>query len=348
MIRLVWSAIRSRRAQVASIWALTLLAVAAAAATPWYVEAAREQVAGRLLAAAPADQRLVTAASRQDRAGGALTAPQVLDRMLAATKLRPQAPALAEERTLGRASSPAAPTGQSLAVARRDRVCDMSVVDGSCPDAAGEIMIGRVAAEGLRLRIGDTVAYTGDGGRTSRTLTVVGLYRPKEVGDTYWHGVFGQGLQDLEPAYATAETVAATSAGRATVSVTIRLTAAAYTRDLARRLEIASQGLGADGISLTTYAGDLADRIAADQVDLLNGVAVAAGRLVVLCGVALFVAVRFAAQSHRADLGLVRLRGVRPWRVWAGLLGPTVAPMVAGALIGAPLGVLAARLLAGP
>ena len=347
MIGLVWNAIRSRRAQAASIWALTLLAVGAAAATPWYALATREALAERAVAAAQASERFVIANTRPQEPGQPADPKQLAETVRQATGLATGETAgetIAEYGLGGRVV--VSQTPWSLAVNSRERLCEHALVEGACPTAAGQILIGQVTADQLRLNVGDTVAYTPDETKQPITLTVVGRYQPMDPLDLYWYGVF-KGPQDLEPAFTVPETIT-TAQARATTTVSLRLQPPAYEPDLGHRLDVAIQGLRAESIGLRTSAGDLSARIAAERLSLLNGIVVAAARLVLLCGVALFVAVRHAAQAHRTDVGLVRLRGVRSWRVWISSLSPTAAPMIAAAVLGAPLGVLGARLLAGP
>jgi putative ABC transport system permease protein len=349
VIGLVWNAIRSRRAQAASIWALTLLAVGAAAATPWYALATREALARRAVAAAPAAERFVIANTRPQSPGQPADPKQLAESVRHAIGPLAAAPEMTSETISEYSLSGRVVVSQtpfSLAVNSRDRLCRHALVDGSCPTAAGQIVVGQVTADQLGLNVGDTIAYTPDETKQPITLTVVGRYQPMDPLELYWYGIL-KGPQDLEPAFTVPQTITAVAA-RATTTVSLRLEAPAYEPDLSHRLDVATQGLRAEGIGLRTSAGDLAARIAAERLSLLNGIVVAAARLVLLCGVALFVAVRHAAQAHRTDVGLVRLRGVRSWRVWTSSLAPTAAPMIAAAVLGAPLGVLGARLLAGP
>lgn len=342
MIALVWNAIRWRRSQAAAVWALTLLAVAAAAATPWYALATQEAlVRGRVAAAVP-DQRVLTVTYRPDRAAEVRTVGQI------ASAVDEALPGLPSDRRYGQIGAQGivkTPTGTSgITLASRDDLCTFAIVDGTCPDAPGEILVGR-SMEGRE--IGERLLFTAEDQRTQTTLTVVGHYRPADPQDVYWSGVFGTSLATVDPVFTVPATITALSTIRMRTTVDTVLQPSAYTADLAERVDVASDALETQGIVLRTYASDLARLINDDRSHLSDGLAVAAGRLVLLCGFALFLAIRHTTTSGRRDLGLIRLRGVRRWRTWFVMVAPTVVPMLAGALLGAVAGLAGARLLAG-
>ncbi|MCP2322394.1 hypothetical protein HDA40_000901 [Hamadaea flava] len=328
---------------MAAIWALTLLAVAAAAATPWYAFATREALARRAVDTAAPVERYVSVSIRSKEPGQISEADPLREALRTRAGELPTLDTITEYAMSGRMTVGELTTFSVLA---RDGVCAHSLIEGACPAASGEIMIGQVTAERLGLAVGDTVAYTPEEAKLPVTLTVVGRYQPQDPLDPYWHGVLKTGPQDLEPGFTVRPTLD-TAVTKVTTTVSLLLASAAYDGDLAHRLDVARQGLGADNMVVRTSADSLAREIEAEQQELLNGIAVAAARLVLLCGVALFVAVRHAAQAHRTDVGLVRLRGVRWWRVWTSSLAPTVSPMLTAAILGAPLGVLAGYALAG-
>ncbi|NUO56753.1 MAG: hypothetical protein HOV78_08830, partial [Hamadaea sp.] len=328
---------------MAAIWALTLLAVAAAAATPWYAFATREALARRAVDTAAPVERYVSVAVRSKEPGQIAEAAPLQQALRTRAGDLPTLSTITEYAMSGRMTVGELTTFSVLA---RDGVCEHSLIDGACPTAPGQVMIGQVTAERLGLAVGDTVAYTPEEAKQPITLTVVGRYQPQDPLDAYWYGVLKTGPQDLEPGFTVRPTLDS-AATKVTTTWSLLLDPAAYDGDLAHRLDVARQGLGADNMVVRTSADSLARQIEAEQQELLNGIAVAAARLVLLCGVALFVAVRHAAQAHRTDVGLVRLRGVRWWRVWTASLAPTTSPMLTAAILGAPLGVLAGFALAG-
>ncbi|WP_027342399.1 FtsX-like permease family protein [Hamadaea tsunoensis] len=346
MIGLVWSAIRSRGAQALSIWALTLLAVAAAAATPWYAQATQEAVIQRHVDAAPATQRVLVATVRPQKVSPVVDPQSVADQVAQALAPLPLESAIHQLALRGIVN--VGGTHVQYVMTSRDGVCEHSAVDGACPTAPNQVIIGQTVADQLGVKQGGTIVITPDELKTTVTLTVTGIYRKTDPLDQYWYDVATSGLADPPPLYTVPETLTGMDGVRVTSTANLRLAGTAYDDDLPHRIDIAASGLYANHIAITTYAADLARAIAADKAGLTNGVAVAAGRLILLCGFALFVAVRHTAQSHRKDLGLVRLRGVRRWRIWSAMLGPMAVPIVAGGVVGGLLGFLGALALAGP
>lgn len=343
VIALVWNAIRWRRSQAVAVWALTLLAVAAAAATPWYALATQEALVRVRVASAVADQRVLSVTFRPERAAGVQTVEQI------GAAVDEAMPGLPVERRFGQIGvqgivrlPTAGNTGITLAA--RDEVCEHSVVDGRCPAAVNEIMVGKSMAD---LENGSAISFIAEDQKEPVTLTIVGHYRPADPEDVYWAGVFGTSLAQVDPVFTVPGSIGAFEVRRRTTVDSV-LRPQAYTADLAERIDIAKDALESQTIVMRTYAGDLAELINDDRNHLSDGLAVAAGRLVLLCGFALFLAIRHTQTTGRRDLGLIKLRGVRRWRTWFVMVAPTVVPMLAGALLGAGLGILGARLLAGP
>jgi putative ABC transport system permease protein len=342
VLALVWNAIRWRRSQAAAVWALTLLAVAAAAATPWYALATQEAlVRGRVAAAVP-DQRVLSATYRPDRATQGRSVADIARAVDEALPGLPITGSIGQIAILGNVR--AGTTTSAITLAARDDICAHSIVDGSCPDSPNEILVGRSMAG---RQVGETLLFLAEDQKTQVMLTIVGHYRPADPQDVYWSGVFGGSLAPVDPVFTVPETITSLSGVRTRTVLDLPLAPQAYAQDLPERLDVAGDGLDAQGIVLRTGAVDLARLISDDRGHLADGLAVAAGRLVLLCGFALFLAVRHTATTGRRDLGLIRLRGVRRWRTWFVMVAPTVIPMLAGALLGAGVGLLGARLLAG-
>jgi putative ABC transport system permease protein len=343
VIALVWNAIRWRRSQAVAVCALTLLAVAAAAATPWYALATQEAlVRGRVAAAVP-DQRVLSATYRPDRAADVKAVPDLIG--VVDNELR----GLPSERRYGQISvqgNARLTTGNAaVSMAARDEVCEHSIVDGRCPAAPNEILVGRSMEDQLN---GTVVPFTVEDVPQPFPVTIVGHYRPADPQDPFWSGVFGNSAASVEPVFTVPQSITALEGVRQRTTVDTVLAPSAYTEDLPERVDIASDALQSEQVVLRTQATDLAKLINDDRSHLADGLAVAAGRLVLLCGFALFLAIRHTTTAGRRDLGLIRLRGVRRWRTWFVMVAPTVLPMLGGAIVGAGLGLLGARLLAGP
>lgn len=347
VIGLVWGAIWARRAQTATVLALTLLAVGAAAAAPWYVVATSEALSARHIAAAPGAERMLkTVTVRRDEAPQVIEASEVVAEIDEALPV-PHEPPITGLVLNSEMKANGATTARPILTVR-SRVCEYATVEGSCPAAANEAMISPAASDTLGLEIGDTFTVIPEGTKSPITMTVVGRYRASDPLDTYWLGVFGSAFTELEPFFVSEETIRQITGVRPTTVVDLILRPAAYTPKLVGQLSIAQDALPQHGIAPRTSASDLAKRIDADQGNLSTGVTVAAGRLILLCWFTLLVVVRHTATARRADLGLVKLRGVRRRRLWTMTLGQLAAPMTLGALLGVAVGYLAARLYAGP
>jgi hypothetical protein len=50
-------------------------------------------------------------------------------------------------------------------------------------------------------------------------------------------------------------------------------------------------------------------------------------QLVLLCWVGLFLAVRHTSDDRQGDIGLLKLRGAPPWRIWALAAQQSALPM---------------------
>ena len=227
VIALVWNAIRWRRSQAAAVWALTLLAVAAAAATPWYALATQEAlVRGRVAAAAP-DQRVLTVTYRPDHADGVKSVADVsavLDEAL------PALPAEHRFGQIGVQGNARLNTGNSgITLASRDAVCEHSIVEGRCPAAANEIMVGRSMQSQPN---GTMFPFTAEDQKQPYPLTIVGHYRPADPQDPFWSGVFGSSLAQVDPAFTVRESVSSLDGVRQRTTVDTVLSPPAYTADL--------------------------------------------------------------------------------------------------------------------
>ena len=71
-------------------------------------------------------------------------------------------------------------------------------------------------------------------------------------------------------------------------------------------------------------------------------------QLLLLCWFALYLAVKYTGDERRPDVGLVKLRGATRGRTWALVGGQSAVPMLAGAVLGLPVGYLVATAVTGP
>lgn len=348
MLGFVLGAILARRAQAAATAALTLLAVTAAAAAPWYVAAAARAVVLSDVAAAPLDQRVIQVTGRVRLGSGAGTEPgSVLDRVrteIGSVLAVPGAEPVAGMQVSGTLRATAGTTGSTLA--QRDDACAHLEIEGSCPGAAGEVLVGAATARQLALGPGDQVRYE-FGAADPIPLRVVGTYRLRDPLGPYWAStdVVWVGGDAREPVFTTDETIVSLPSREVNVDYglvvpdEVILAGGSLDEQLRRLPEL--------GYQPSSESGRLRELIVREERLVLLGVTVAAAQLVALCWFALFFAVRQTAELRRTDLGLLKLRGAARWRAWVATAGQSAVPAVVGALLGYGLGHLVARWLGG-
>ncbi|MFC0530038.1 FtsX-like permease family protein [Phytohabitans kaempferiae] len=349
MLAVVLGAIRARRAQAATLFLLTALAVAAATAAPWYVISAARSVAVADVTSAPANQRVVLATARVE--GSPDAAERVRAEGARLVDIHGGA-GTASVRVSGRLLHERAEQASTLAF--RDEMCERLTIVGACPTAPGEALISERTASRLGLSTGDRASFTVVG-KVPLALTVVGTYQLRDPLGPYWAGsVLGRssGTDTAagagEPVFATAETVGASDATELFAEYHVVVPVEAYLSidgyDLAEEIDRQQDRSGAQW-RVESRAPALVSRVEREQWLVNLGVSVAAVQLLLLCWFALFFAVRHSAEQRRPDIGWLKLRGGARWRVWALVFQQSVLPMVAGAVAGAAAGLGLARLL---
>jgi putative ABC transport system permease protein len=361
MIALVVLMLRARPYRAAAIILLTVLAVGTAVAVPVYLAAAdRAAVRSELLTARSAEQ-VVTAWSPPLETGpdGIMESrPDADFEKSAVTSFQ-----LAGFDPVFSASFDAGVEGGSplWRLTYRDRVCEhITFVAGRCPAGVGEIALGQRSAVGGRFAVGDTlpmrqIRQTPDGPVQTGAavpMSVVGVFRPTVPTEPYW-GPFSSypamGVPDPtnEPVLTTRATMLrfALEVPEAQ-QVDLVPPAGTLTPDRLRALPAEVDRLAANAllarIPVTTEVDALAERAAANR--RLAGVVVpmAAVPVVVLCWYVLFLAVGYASDERRTELGLVALRGSGRWQRWWLAGGESVLAVV----IGAPIGYLTGHAIA--
>lgn len=358
MLRIVKDALRARRTQAATVFVLTALAVAVAAAAPWYVSAAARAVAVADVSGAPSNQLVAVATGRitGPGPGGTISGDDLVDRVRSEGREAldlPGARSTAAIREGGTLTTGVARA--TVPIAYRDDLCDNVIIDGACPDGADELLLSRRTADLLQVAPGDAVSYVSTATR-GRPMRVVGVYQLDEPLGRYWAGTPLGGAPGLEsttegggdPAFTTGDTLAALKLREYTVEFHVAMPDAMFTDDAAGLVDrLEREARTADTWRVSTRADFLANRIALERRLLDLGVAVAASQLLLLAWLGLFFAVRHTAEQRRPDLGLLKLHGSSDWRMWTLASGQSVVPILAGAVLGAAVGLGAARLAAG-
>ncbi len=350
------NALGARRGQAVIVALVAMLACAAAAVAPLYAVRAVQQVGVAAVAGAPVEERLVsvtwsawgdtgqrpTAAAAMDEARRQFkpSAFTPIDGGLASARLRRAAPgnAVAE-----------------VDVAQREGVCTHLVLTGSCPAAAGEVVVPASLAQQLSLAVGDRMELV-EGTKKPVPARLVGVYQVIDPSDAYWGDgdLVGTGPDDGSSDRTTAFTVRATlrSWERATFTYDLVAKPGAFdTTDvgqLAAKLDSDLGRLRTQGYTATTNGlEDMLDRITRDRRNVTLGVGVGVIVLLLLTWFALAVVVKEAAVQAREDVGWWRLHGAPSGRGWVLVLGQSLVPLAAGAVAGAAVGLGLWQLLGG-
>jgi hypothetical protein len=352
MFTVILGAVRMRTAQAVMVLILTAIAAATAAAAPWYALAVASRAAAADVASAPAAQRVLSAARTGGLGGdpaGALRAvaaemPRRLPLDGATPVLGLRAPTVYRPAAAGSATS-------GFATAYRDDFCAHVRLSGACPAAVGDAAISRDVAQRLRLELGSEFAVRATATGTPVRFRVVGLYELIDPNGAYWSARLFRANGELDPLFTTAAGFADRRLGEPTVGYDVEVPAHLLRGDdgydLGAAIAGARPALGAAGIRLTDPTGALRDTIAEDRRTIWRGVLIALGQLLVLAWFALALAGRYTLRDRRADAGLLKLRGDNRARMLLLTSGQHLLPLLGGALIGLPAGLVAARLLAG-
>ncbi|GAA5013972.1 hypothetical protein [Actinopolymorpha pittospori] len=355
----MWSvlvgALAARRGQAVVVTLVALLASAAVTAAPWYAVKATQQVGVAAVSSAPVEQRLVSVSWLAGwRGTDGVTSEAAMKQ--ARKDFRPPgfttidgAFAQGGVRRVGSTG-----TAAVVKVAYRADVFDHLTVTGSRPSAAGEIVLPAAFASEVSLRVGDEVQLTG--GKKPSRARLVGVYRVIDPSEPYWADGYLVGLgSDDRSKQATVFTVPATMSDweQTTYSYDLLASPRAFAtmdvEDLSANVNASLAALGQQGYSTTGSSLDgLLDRIAQDRRTVLAGVGVGVVVLLLFTWFALAVVVREAAVQVRGDVGWWRLHGAPSGRGWILVLGQSVAPLLAGAVIGTTLGFVVGRAVSGP
>ena len=337
MLRLVLATLWRRRAQSALLVVLAAVAATGAATAPGYVAASLQSLAAASVVDAAAGERVVEA-TNEEPIGDTLdrdltTFAQRVGRELDLTGFT----------SVSGAAMVAVLANELHQIAYRDDVCAHLAIDGACPRGPREVLLAEPFAARLGLAVGDTVALRGRTEIPPVPMTVVGRYRALNADDPYW-GIQTQGSERLADVgiFTPLATFASLRPNQIELSVDLTATPAAYRdRDPQAMTLAAEQGalrLGAEGIHVSSGLRALADRLGEERRLVVNGVVIGVTELLVVCWLALFLAVRRTAETRRADIGLLKLRGARRRDLWRFVAGQSLLPLAVGGLVGYALG----------
>ena len=366
--------IGARRAQAVTVWLLSAVAIAAAVAGPVALrDVDRAIVRYEVGAATNAERSLSVTAfinpSDRDARSQFDTVANLLNRpgfdQIRAGEIEAFGPLGDATRAFG------APTSR---VVFRDRVCEHVVmVSGRCLSGPLEVIIGENTAKRVGLRPGDSTKVRaaryleGQGlvGRPGRavlpvpdgreaTLSVAGIYRPRDTEEIYWAGqryfpVTADGTRG-EVAFLSVLTFDLIEHSVGKTSVDSLALPQTLTMDRLVGLPAEMQQItdpieGGQPLSVQTDLPKLAARVERSRELARELVPIAFVPLVALCFFVIHLATRYGVFGRRQELGVVTLRGVTKPRRWWLATGETVLAVVAGAPVGYLLGHLTVGLV---
>jgi hypothetical protein len=350
MFALVLGAVRARGAQVLTLLALTLLATLVAAAGPWFALAAATKAAASDVAAAPASQRTL---SVRQMVGTNGDPRQSLDSFAAAVAATmdihdgPPVLGLREAMSISRSD-----TTQALTVGYRDGFCEHAAITGVCPAAAGEAALSVRAAQQLGVRAGEVIVVQSSPGADPVPLQITATYELADPTGAYWSDALYRADGGLDPLFTSLATFANRQLWSPIATYDVAVPGALLRGDggyaLGPTLVIADAKLGAVNLQLVNSTSPLLTTVARDKLTIRQGVLVALGEVLVLGWFAIGLAGRYTGRERRGDAALLKLRGSTRTGMLRLTVGQHLIPLIGGAVLGAPLGFLLARLLAGP
>jgi putative ABC transport system permease protein len=355
MTALILVMLRARRAQALTMFALAVLATAAAVAAPCYLSAVDRAVVAGEVEHAAVKERTLLISEQVDRGSGG----DISDDFEALANSRVQLPGFT---TVFSSEFLAMPDGLDRAddpdlrhiVFREDVCAHLVVTSGRCLMGGGETVLGEAEARRLKVGLGDRitdVAATFDSGRNSYvpdgvpwTMTVVGIVRPRDPAELYW----GNGGGQDGPLYVARNTLSAADHRNENQAFDSYATPSAITVERLPAVRAyfdaeAAAGTTGGNPQVTTALPDLLDRIDRNRAAARQTVPPLGIPVVVLSWVVIGSAAALVARARRREFGIVALRGVpRTARLWLATAETGLA-----VLAGAPVGFLVGWLVVG-
>ncbi len=337
------------------IFAVALVAAAAATTGPTYYEASRTSILLDTVSAAPVGERGVEVVQTGSVAALLATLPPQVQGELTgdvggrATARRMFAPpVMALE-----ASVVSAQTQREMTLAWRSDVCAHLQISGRCPGARDDVIISTSLARVNGWRVGQRVPVTGFG-----ALTVTGIYAPPGAGTDYWYGrgstyfpyeipsgnVSKQSASAYDTMFTPQTTLTSAPSSVQGTAVIDHLLITPHLRGTDVPVLLAGMNTLINSSSLAAQQANVSSGIPAtltavesSWTSLTVPVVLITAQLLVLTWLLLFLTVTDAVEARGPEVALAKLRGQGRWRTVAfGLSEPVTLLLVA-----LPLGVLA-------
>ncbi|MGN6611017.1 MAG: FtsX-like permease family protein [Angustibacter sp.] len=359
MTGLTTARLRSQPGQAVLVGALSGVLALTAVLGLAYARAVGESVQRSLLREAPAAARGVTLTVEGAEAP---SGAELLQR------LQPEVdrPTWSRPLTLTAANGLVGPRERRVLVPviARDGACaHVRVAEGSCPSAAGEVLVSRATAAAAGLRVGqrldvDDASITSGAARPGLTgLRVAGVYDQVRDVDSFWFGrrltAGAPGSSDItasEALLVDGSTLRAGTWQSVAVSVDVPLDVRRLTLEQvpAARADLAAlQHKGsALGARTSSQLGALLDQAATQREQASAPLPLLALQGVLLALVVLGYVASATTEQRRPEVALARLRGQLPARAARMLVRDLGAVVLAGCVVGGVVGWLLARVAA--
>jgi len=377
VVGLTLALLRAHRGQALTVFLLAMLAVAGAVAAPVYTDLAGRAIAAADIAAAPSNQRTITALDGIQVKGDPGTieggmvedakrrdfehvAPPVLATPGFGTAFAVAIPAFVQTApdasADGRPASSRGVGDKNGDLEFRDGFCErIFMLSGRCVAAPGEVVV--TAGRPLALNATAFVVaakFVGGGpglpGAWATAgdpcpLAVVGVYRPRDPADPYW----GRSSADMahsgaEPVLADRQTIATCDHEQETQEVVTYAEPGTFALDRldeVRAAVVATKERARGRVTATSDIETLLGRIDRDRRTVALIPRTAAVPLLALCWFVLFLAIANTTQARRTELGMIKLRGVSRADQWYITAAQSLIPVLAGGIAGYLVGHLA-------
>lgn len=348
MLRLVLGVLLSRRAQSACLLVLAVLAIAAGTAAPLYATAAdRATVAAALASATPA-RSAVTFTATIAGVDGYASGLADLSRYVSARAVS----ALTQVTGVlvaGRAATAAGEEAAAPVVTRENECEHLSLLDGTCATAPGEVMISEPTSRSLGAAVGTSLEFQPSKSDHPTTLLVTGIYDPvatQRDADPYWAGrsdVTPQPLRATNPMFVAADTVDTLGASLLVATVDLYLHDSAVGADNLASVvaSLADVGSGLPNVQVVDGVSPLLTSIQSSREELGLTAPLGSVELLLVTWLVLLMALAHTAVERRTEVVLGSLRGAPARHRVLLTLGPTALLLLLATPIGVATGWLA-------
>ncbi|WP_350277486.1 FtsX-like permease family protein [Kribbella sp. HUAS MG21] len=347
-------ALRYRWAQALVLTGISLLIGACAVFAPWYARAVEQTVMSETLSGRHLQASWLIASGGPQVRTTATVSPEQLDELIPADLRSHFTPPV--HGYYSELSWRIRPTddANSVRLRWRDGYCaQLTVTEGRCPQAAGEVIASAVDKSAWNLRLEQSLR-AGTGNDTT-ALKIVGFYRPKESRGAYWYGDYPTGHSRPPTAGAGGN-----SPGWADHLFTDRTTFRAalnprVTSDVSPipgrnrlddlpRLQEATRTVNGNASELglpaevTSSLATLVDEIQADRKQATTIIPLVMVQVALFAVVVLALALAAVVDQRRPEIALSRLRGSSARRTRRVLSLELGLPVLVGTLLGGVVG----------